>query len=98
MIIIDLKNQPDGPITLEARLHLSEVDRRAGEIINYIYEEMPGLSSGAAIEVLSIALWWVQYAAFNQFGKKVDSDSSHVGNSYWRQVKDSVNTQEVEGD
>jgi uncharacterized membrane protein len=88
MKISELHNQPDGPITLETTVNISGVDRLAGELINYMNEEMPGLTTGAAVEVLSVALWWVQYAAYNQFGKKVEQDSEHVSNSYWRQVNE----------
>jgi hypothetical protein len=84
MKIADLENKEDGLITFPLTIHISEVDRMAGELINYMGRELPGLTSSAAVEVLNVAMWWTQLAAYTQFGIKVSKNPEHIKNSYWK--------------
>jgi hypothetical protein len=86
MRIIDLLEQPDGVLKISTAVHISELDRLAGKLINYMHNEMPELTTSEGVEVLNVALWWVQFAAYSQFGGKVSGDPEQVENSYWRQA------------
>lgn len=86
MKISELETKEPGIIQFPVTLHISEVDQLAGKLINFIDREMPGLTTGEAAEVLNVAIWWVNLAAFNQFAGRVMGNPEHAENSYWRQV------------
>jgi hypothetical protein len=86
MKISELETSKEGIIQFPLKLHISEVDQLAGKVINFINKEMPLLTTGQAIEVLSVATWWTQLAAYNQFAEQAVNNPGHAGNTYWEQV------------
>lgn len=86
MKIVDLLKQPDGVMKISTAVHISELDRLAGKLINYMHDEMPELTTSQGVEVLNVALWWVQFAAYSQFGSEVSDDPEKIKNSYWEQA------------
>lgn len=54
--ILDLAEREDGVEVVTIPVHISEVDRLAGKVIQFMYKEMPdNLVTGQAIEVLRAA-------------------------------------------
>lgn len=83
--IIDLAEHEDGIETLQIPVHISEVDRLAGKVIRFMYEEMADkLVTGQAIEVLRAAAWWVECAAYAQYAKRNAEQPGRP--TYWQQL------------
>lgn len=89
--INELADKEDGFIDVGIRVHTAEVDRLAGKVIKFMFDEMPGdLTTSAGVEVLLTALWWVQTAAFVSYAKKTGA-SPHVPTRWEQAMQDRSN-------
>jgi hypothetical protein len=86
MKISELETREPGLLQFPVTVHISEIDNLAGKIINFIHDEMPELTPSEAVEVMSVAMWWVQLAAYTHFSAQVKIDQDHTENSYWKQA------------
>ena len=83
--ILDLAEREDGVEVVTIPVHISEVDRLAGKVIRFMYEEMPGeLLTGQAIEVLRAAAWWLECAAYAHYAKRNAEQPGRP--TYWQQL------------
>jgi hypothetical protein len=83
--ILDLAEHEDGIEVMTIPVHVSEVDRLAGKVIRFMYQEMPGeLVTGQAIEVLRAAAWWLECAAYAHYAKEKEYQPDRP--TYWQQL------------